>query len=107
MHKSTDFLLIGAGIVGLTIARELKLRHPDAAVTVLEKESEPGRHSSGRNSGVLHSGIYYPPESLKAKVCSDGAREMAAQVIGKLRCLISRQTSSTSCLRRVNVSSEK
>ena len=77
MQKNVDFLLIGAGIVGLTIARELKLRHRDASVTVLEKEAETGRHSSGRNSGVLHSGIYYPPGSLKARVCGQGAREMA------------------------------
>ena len=74
---NTDFLVIGAGIIGLTIARELKLRYPDQSITVLEKESAVGRHSSGRNSGVLHSGIYYPSQSLKAKVCSQGAREMA------------------------------
>ncbi len=74
---TTDFLVIGAGIVGLTIARELKHRYPSHTVTVLEKELAPGRHSSGRNSGVLHSGIYYPPESLKAQVCTQGAREMA------------------------------
>lgn len=77
MQKS-DFLIIGGGVVGLVIARELKLRYPDQAVTVLEKEPAPGMHSSGRNSGVLHSGIYYPPDSLKAKVCAQGAVEMAA-----------------------------
>lgn len=74
---TTDFLVIGAGVVGLSIARELKLRNPRRTVTVLEKEVAPGRHSSGRNSGVLHSGIYYPPTSLKARVCTAGAREMA------------------------------
>lgn len=73
----SDFLIIGAGIVGVTIARELKLRHPYATVTIIEKEAEPGRHSSVRNSGVLHSGIYYPPNSLKAKVCRQGSRELA------------------------------
>lgn len=73
-----DFLVIGAGIVGLTIAREVKHRQPGASVVVLEKEAAPGLHSSGRNSGVLHSGIYYPPDSLKAKVCGQGAKEMAA-----------------------------
>lgn len=74
---TTDFLIIGAGVVGLTIARELKHRYPDQKIIVLEKESKPGLHSSGRNSGVLHSGIYYPPESLKAKVCRQGGIEMA------------------------------
>jgi L-2-hydroxyglutarate oxidase LhgO len=74
---ATDFLIVGAGIVGLTIACELKRRHPAASVTVLEKEDRAGFHSSGRNSGVLHSGIYYPSDSLKAKLCSAGARELA------------------------------
>jgi len=72
-----DFLIIGAGIVGLSIARELKRRQPSAEVVVLEKEPVPGRHSSGRNSGVLHSGIYYSENSLKARVCRQGAVEMA------------------------------
>jgi L-2-hydroxyglutarate oxidase len=76
--RNIDFVVIGAGIVGLTIALELKRRLPSASIAVLEKEPEPGRHSSGRNSGVLHSGIYYPPASLKARVCGQGAREMAA-----------------------------
>jgi (S)-2-hydroxyglutarate dehydrogenase len=76
--RTADFVVIGAGIVGLTIALELKRRLPAASILVLEKEPEPGRHSSGRNSGVLHSGIYYPPASLKAKVCGQGAREWAA-----------------------------
>lgn len=78
---TTDFLIIGAGIVGLTIARELKRRHPAASVTILEKEERAGLHSSGRNSGVLHSGIYYQPHSLKAKLCSAGASELAAYCV--------------------------
>ena len=73
-----DFLIIGAGIVGLALARELKHRYPDQQVTILEKEPAPGRHASGRNSGVLHSGIYYPPGTLKARVCAQGATELAA-----------------------------
>lgn len=75
--NTTDFFVIGAGAVGLTIARELKRRYPGQSVTVIEKEPAPAQHSSGRNSGVLHSGIYYPSASLKAKVCGQGAMEMA------------------------------
>lgn len=78
MVQTCDHVVIGAGIVGLACALELKRRTPKASVVVLEKEPATGRHSSGRNSGVLHSGIYYPPETLKARVCSAGAREMAA-----------------------------
>lgn len=76
MVDTADFVVIGAGVVGITIALELKRRQPGARVVLLEKEPEPGRHSSGRNSGVLHSGIYYPPGSLKARVCGQGAAEM-------------------------------
>ena len=76
MNK-TDFLVVGAGIVGLTIAKELKRRYPKSCIVVLEKEPKPGMHSSGRHSGVMHSGVYYPPGSLKAKVCGQGAKEMA------------------------------
>ncbi len=73
-----DFIILGAGIIGLAVARELKQREPDATILVLEKESCPGKHASGRNSGILHSGIYYPTESLKAKVCAAGSEAMAA-----------------------------
>lgn len=74
--KVWDYLIVGGGIVGLTIARELRARHPNAAIAVLEKESGLGKHASGRNSGVLHSGIYYDSSTLKAKVCAEGARRM-------------------------------
>lgn len=76
MTQKADFLILGAGIIGLAIATELRRRHPDAEITVIEKESEAGRHGSGRNSGVLHSGIYYPEDSMKAKMCAEGARMM-------------------------------
>ena len=72
----TDFLVVGAGIIGLTMALEVKQRHPQATITILEKESSVGCHSSGRNSGVIHSGIYYPPGTIKAEVCIQGALEM-------------------------------
>jgi len=75
--KSYDYVIIGAGIVGLTVARELLFRESNATILMLEKEPEVGRHGSGRNSGVLHSGIYYPEGSLKARMCSSGAKLMA------------------------------
>ena len=76
MKIITDYLVIGAGIVGISVAREIKIRNPNASISILEKEPDVGLHSSGRNSSVLHSGIYYPSNSLKAKVCSQGAVEM-------------------------------
>jgi len=78
MAETADFVVVGGGIVGLAIARELKHRDAGCSVVILEKEEALGRHSSGRNSGVLHSGIYYGEGSLKARVCAQGAREMAA-----------------------------
>lgn len=74
--ETTDFLIVGAGIVGLAVANELRQRYPNASIIVLEKESKVGCHASGRNSGVLHSGIYYSPGTLKAKFCAEGARRM-------------------------------
>jgi len=68
---NAEILIVGAGIVGLTIARELMhAGHGD--IVVIDKEPEPGRHASGRNSGVLHAGIYYAPDSLKARSCLNG-----------------------------------
>ena len=72
MTSTTDFLVIGGGIIGVSVARELRRRRPDAAVTVLEKEPACGRHASGRNSGVLHAGFYYTADSLKARFTRDG-----------------------------------
>jgi L-2-hydroxyglutarate oxidase LhgO len=72
LNKCPDFLIIGAGIVGLTIALELKKQFSDSSITILEKEVQPGAHASGRNSGVLHAGFYYTSDSLKAQLCRDG-----------------------------------
>jgi (S)-2-hydroxyglutarate dehydrogenase len=63
----TDFLVIGAGIIGINVATELRNLFPDTKVTLIEKEKECGAHASTRNSGVLHAGFYYSPDSLKAK----------------------------------------
>ena len=68
MHK-TDVAIIGGGIVGLATAYQLTRRHPDLHVTVLEKEDTLAKHQTGHNSGVIHSGIYYKPGSLKATNC--------------------------------------
>ena len=77
-HKlsTPSSLIIGGGIVGLATARQLLRQHPGAIVTVLEKESAPGRHQTGHNSGVLHCGLYYTPGSLKARLAVEGIREM-------------------------------
>ena len=71
-----DFAVIGGGIVGLSSARSLLESYPDAGVLVLEKESAWARHQTGHNSGVIHSGIYYKPGSLKARFCKEGAQRL-------------------------------
>src|ERR1700758_363242 len=71
-----DAVVVGAGIVGLAVARELILRRPDDSVIVMERETAPARHQTGHNSGVIHGGVYYQPGSLKAKLCVEGARLM-------------------------------
>jgi L-2-hydroxyglutarate oxidase LhgO len=71
-----DLAVVGGGIVGLAVARELLAHHPRLSVAVLERESEVGSHQTGHNSGVIHAGIYYAPGSLKAKLCVEGAREL-------------------------------
>lgn len=70
MKELADHLFVGGGIVGVTVARKLRKRYPTASITLLENEAVLGKHTSGRNSGVLHSG------TLKTKVCAEGARRM-------------------------------
>lgn len=69
---SYDGIIIGAGIVGLACAYQIHLQYPEIKLLIVEKESEVAQHQTGHNSGVLHSGIYYPPQSLKAKNCIRG-----------------------------------
>lgn len=71
-----DVVVIGAGIVGLATARETLLRHPSLTLAVLEKENAIGQHQTGHNSGVIHSGLYYAPGSVKAKTCVAGRRAL-------------------------------
>ena len=72
--KKFDYIIIGGGIVGLSTA--LKLQEADRKVLILEKEKTVGLHQSGRNSGVLHSGIYYKPDSFKSNLCIRGRELM-------------------------------
>src|SRR5258708_5876969 len=76
LPRTTDFLVIGGGIVGVAIARQLASRHPGMSVTMIEKEDDCGLHASGRNSGVLHAGFYYTADSLKARFTRDGNRQL-------------------------------
>ncbi len=68
--------VIGAGIVGLATARALQARDPDAEVLVFDKEAAVAQHQTGRNSGVVHAGLYYPKDSLKARLCVEGVRRL-------------------------------
>ena len=71
-----DFLIIGGGIIGISIARELKRRHPHTTLLLIEKEEGYGLHASGRNSGVLHAGFYYTADSFKAKFTQTGNQRL-------------------------------
>jgi L-2-hydroxyglutarate oxidase len=71
-----DVVVVGAGIVGLAVARELVRRHDGISVVVLEREGEVALGQTGQSSGVIHAGIYYEPGSLKARLCVEGAREL-------------------------------
>lgn len=71
-----NIIIIGAGIVGMSVAEALSAKYPQAKIQILDKEADIGRHASGRNSGVLHSGIFYHADSFKAKVCAKGSAKM-------------------------------
>ena len=76
--RSADVAVVGAGIVGLAVARSLSMRHPGLRMVVLDKETEIAVHQTGRSSGVIHSGVYYVPGSLKARLCVQGAAALQA-----------------------------
>ncbi len=76
MTTTVDVVMIGGGIIGLATARALLHQQPSLRVLVLEKEDTLASHQTGHNSGVIHSGVYYRPGSLKAKLCVDGAKRM-------------------------------
>ena len=70
--------VVGGGLIGLSTAYKLLLKYPGIQLDLFEKEAHPGKHQSGRNSGVLHCGLYYQPGSLKANLAVEGIREMTA-----------------------------
>ena len=76
MTHESDFLIIGGGIMGLSIARKLRTNFHDSKIVLIEKEDHCGEHASGRNSGVLHAGFYYTADSLKARFTRDGNRAL-------------------------------
>ena len=76
VNKEYDQIIIGAGIVGISLGLALLERDPSRKVLIIDKEGKPGIHASGRNSGVLHAGFYYSPDSLKAKFCRLGNLEL-------------------------------
>ena len=78
-----DILILGAGVVGLSLAYRLVERGISKNILIIEKEKKIGLHTSGRNSGVLHSGLYYKPETLKAKVCSKGSKRMREWILDR------------------------
>ena len=78
MTGEADIAVVGGGILGLAVARELGRRHPARRIVVLEREDGVGTHQTGHNSGVVHAGIYYTPGSLKARLCVAGVRELSA-----------------------------
>jgi len=75
-HPTFDITIIGAGIVGLSSAYKFTVAHPNLNILVLEKEADVAVHQTGRNSGVIHSGIYYKPGSYKAKNCINGRNQL-------------------------------
>ena len=76
MIKHTDIAIIGGGIIGLATAYHLKKTHPKKSIIVIEKEDSLSSHQTGNNSGVIHSGIYYKPGSLKAINCRKGKQAL-------------------------------
>ena len=76
MQKKINIAIVGGGIVGLASAFQLQTNFPHLNIVVFEKEKELALHQTGRNSGVIHSGLYYKPGSYKAQNCVSGRREL-------------------------------
>ena len=104
-----DFGVIGAGIVGLAMANRIRQIHPNATIAVFDKEAAVGEHASGRNSGVLHAGFYYSPDSLKAALTRDGNKllrdfcaeeEIAVKETGKV--VVAQNSSAVAALQELH-----
>ena len=78
MTKRYDIAIVGAGIVGAAVLYEYQKRYPQHKVHLIEKESVAAFHQTGRNSGVIHAGVYYPPGSLKSQYCRQGLEDTIA-----------------------------
>jgi L-2-hydroxyglutarate oxidase len=78
VNNTFDFVIVGGGIVGTATAFKLSLKYPKRKIALLEKETDLAAHQTGRNSGVIHSGIYYRPGSLKAENCRNGREQLVA-----------------------------
>ena len=78
--KKLDVVVVGAGVIGISTAWAIKRSNPKATVLVVDKENASGKHASGRNSGVIHAGFYYSPDSLKAKFCLQGNQQLSSLI---------------------------
>ena len=76
MMEQFDISIIGGGIVGLSTAYKLQSKYPNLKIAIIEKENSLAYHQTGRNSGVIHSGLYYKPGSFRAKNCVDGRKQL-------------------------------
>ena len=94
MTKKNRLIICGGGIVGITIAREAALSKKFSEIRLLEKDDNLGTHSTTRNSGVIHAGFYYSPESKKAKFCSAGNKLMREYCI---KIILKKKTWKGSC----------
>tara|TARA_B100000965_G_scaffold406804_1_gene448841 strand:- start:8823 stop:10049 length:1227 start_codon:yes stop_codon:yes gene_type:complete len=83
VFSNFDICVVGGGMVGLCLTKQLSIKYGPENIVLIDKEKELGLHSSGRNSGVLHAGIYYKPNSLKADVCIEGAKRLKDWVLKK------------------------
>ena len=77
-NKKFDITIVGGGIVGTATAYKLQLKFPNLKLLLIEKEAHLASHQTGNNSGVIHSGLYYKPDSAKARTCVDGRKQLVA-----------------------------